>query len=65
MMCLRMICWIDITNHLIPMVTPLGHTHTHTLPLIQAILSHRKNDINLINISLLHLIFFFKDMVHI
>lgn len=30
MMCLRMICRIDITNHLVPMVTPLGHAHTHT-----------------------------------
>ena len=30
MMCLRMICRIDITNHLIPMVTPLGCTHSHT-----------------------------------
>ncbi len=64
MMCLHMICWIDITNHLVPMVTPLGrahtYTHTHTLSLIQAILSHRNSDINLINISLLHLISFSK-----
>lgn len=65
MMCLRMICWIDITNHLVPMVPPLGHTLIHTLSLIQPILSHRNTDINLINISLLHLTFIFKDMVHI
>lgn len=39
MMCLHMICWIDITNHLVPTVTPLGHAHTlvPTLWLIQAI----------------------------
>lgn len=30
MMCLHMICWIDFTNHLVPMVTPLGRAHTHT-----------------------------------
>lgn len=62
MMCLHMICRIDITNHLVPMVTPLGRAHTLicTLSLIQAILSHRNSNISLINISLLHLIYFFQ-----
>lgn len=31
MMCLRMICQIDIANHPVPVVTPLGHTLAHTL----------------------------------
>lgn len=55
MMCLHMICWMDITNHLVPMVTPLGcaHTRTHTFTETD-LFSH-----SLINISLFTFHFFF------
>lgn len=52
MMCLHMICRLDITNHLVLMVTPLGHTLIRPLLLIHTILS--PSYINLINISHLH-----------
>lgn len=55
MMCLHMICWMDITNHLVPMVTPLGCAHTRTHTFTETVLfSH-----SLINISLFTFHFFF------
>lgn len=53
MMC--MIRRVDTTNHFVPMVTPPRLVLTRALSLIQSRLSHRNRDINLINISLLHL----------
>lgn len=58
-----MIRQVDTANHFVRVLTPLGLVLARARsPTLQSRLPHRNRDINLINISLLHLMFQRHDM---